>query len=237
MKHTLPVSIIKKRDVDLLYFDADQISNPDKIEAAHIIINEDNKRVNDGLLSVSLNEHLTKEERDLLDTNIQFPWEQDGDYCELADVSEAVKMIASGYIENKGILIKNAKRLSNVRLQIYYRQDVIYPRSRCIFFEKELALSGFRNQVESPWFYSGNAETITFFIINTGLDPVQIHLENSPNAIVHIDDAQRTCVQPNQTVDIMPYKFSKFIRLVASSHQRKVNCRIWFQSQLLKTNC
>jgi hypothetical protein len=141
-------------------------------------------------------------------------------------------MIASGFVENNGIVLRNIKYLYYPKLILIYYQDKIYPSYECGFFEKKLSLSGYVNRVESPWIFSGISDTITFFVYNNSNEDITVHLENSPNAIQHVDDPQKICVHPDQTIDIVPYKFSKFIRLVANSERGKIDCKLWFQTQL-----
>jgi len=76
------------------------------------------------------------------------------------------------------------------------------------------------------------SDRITFFVHNRGKYDVMIGLERSPDSIRTVEDAQKICVSPGQTTEIAPYKFSKFIRLTASSENRRINCEVWHQAQL-----
>lgn len=233
MKKELPVSIISNSDLHLLYFDVDEIDNPDSIQSAYIVVDRDHQFDKDGEISVSINDRLS--EADFMSLRQQKKASRGFSYGSevLTDASDAVKMIATGYVENNGIVLRTPNNLCNPRLMICYHQKKIYPNCEGDFFEKELRLSSCSRRIESPWFFSGLSKTITFFVENIGCSEFTIHLENSPNAIQHVDDAQRITVHPGETVDIVPYKFSKFIRLIAHSDNRNVALRLWFQTQLL----
>ncbi len=232
MEKTIPLSIINKYDDYLIYFDKDDIESPDKIDKAYII--SDDKYRLGNTVGVYLNDDLQKEDIDLLISKQRKTSFSRNSGIVVADVSDIVKQIAGEIVPNKGILIENLRGLDNIRLRLVYNQNIIiYPECHKVFFERELLLNRYARFAESPWFYTGLSKTITFFAQNLGKSGVTVHLQNSPNARVALDDPQELEVLPGQTVDLVPYKFSKFTRMVAEADKRHIALKIWFQTQLM----
>ncbi len=230
MGETIPISLIKRNNLHLLYFDETQIASQDKIESAFIVVDKFRNQAKD--IKISINKYLPSDDLKLFHQRIPKTIKYDCENSILADITEVLKMIVSGYTKNNGIVLENLSYISNPRLVLQYRSDKIYPDYDCIFFEKELNLSAYAHSLTSPWFFSGRSTTITFFICNQGQDEVKIHLQNSPDALGFVDDAQMIIACPMEIVDIVPYKFSKFTRLMICSPRRKIKCKIWFQTQL-----
>ena len=228
MLNEIPISMLKKNGAYLIYFETCKINEPNKIESAYIKARQPkcNKAV------VSINENLSEEDKILLQKYKQSPPGDGCDYNILANVSDVVKMIASGYVENKGFLLEGVKYLCNPRLTLCYSRDKIYPGAKSSFFEDKIRLLSYAKNQESPWFYTGRSDTVTFFVHNKSGDSIVIHLENSPDSVRIVKDAQKIHVQPEETVDIVPYKFSKYTRITASSEKPEIDCDIWFNTQL-----
>ncbi|WRS27884.1 DUF6385 domain-containing protein [Oscillospiraceae bacterium MB08-C2-2] len=233
MENEISISTIRSnQDLHLLYFDSNHIENPSKIDKAYLL--NAYKKNPDSEVEVVLNEYLTHEDAVLIDELIKKPRYSSDASNILCDITEAVQTLSYGSVENKGLLVKFNGFIYKPRILLFYRKEIIYPRCGCeIFFEKELELHGFAHRAQSPWFYSGRSQTITFFVENLGSREINIHLENSPNANSVVVDPQCLCVKPGQTVDIVPYRFSKFIRLASVSDDNRIVCNLWFQTQLM----
>ncbi len=232
MLNTIPLSVINKCDVYLLYFNLSDIETPEKIDKAFVI--HDEEYSTNEAMEVCLNDMLSDKDIEFLNSKKQKKigsLEYSGKIA--ADVSEIVKQIIGKKNINRGILLMNIKRLRNPRLKIIYHKDIIYPQSCSSFFDKELNISIYDKSIESPWFYSALSQTITIFAQNNGSNKITINLQNSPNAKLFVNDPQEIVIIPKQTVDIIPYKFSKFIRLVANSTNNNINLKMWFQTQLM----
>jgi len=74
------------------------------------------------------------------------------------------------------------------------------------------------------------AQTITVFIKNTGTSPIMARLQNSPDGIETVDDPQVITVCPGETKFLVPYIFSRFIRLVIWGPNGGC-AHVWFQIQ------
>ncbi len=234
MEYEIPLSIIKSsHGLYLLYFDVDQIGDPDGIYKAQIYNTRSGRR--DGEAEVFLNEHLSYEDEEYIEQRRCTSVRASNASDLLCDVTQIVQALASGCVPNKGILIRYHGYIRGPRLVIHGYDDAIYPRGCRSFFEKELLISSFRDRAASPWFYSGDSSAITFFIENLTHDEIHIHIENSPNRENIVDDAQTLCIPPRCTQDIVPYKFSKFIRVtgITERHSR-IAYKLWFQTQLIE---
>jgi len=232
MNNEIPISIIRRDGAYLIYFDVCNIDNPKKIEAAYIKTKRSNHGDNGQEISVFINDRLSGEDSILLRKYKQTVQEDSYDYRIIADVSEAVKMIAAGHVENKGFILKNVKQLYDPRLTLCYYRNRIYPCPEYGFFEKKISLFSYTLSQESPWFYTGMSDTITFFVNNKGDSDITIHIQNSPDTVRSVKAAQRIHVPPGETADIIPYRFSKFTRLAVNSEEGRINCDVWFQTQL-----
>lgn len=74
------------------------------------------------------------------------------------------------------------------------------------------------------------AQTVTAFFRNEGSAPVEVWLQNSPDGISFIDDPQRRTLSSGELESLVPYRFSKYLRVAYSADQ--VGClRIWVQMQ------
>jgi hypothetical protein len=74
------------------------------------------------------------------------------------------------------------------------------------------------------------AQTITVFIKNTGMSPITARLQNSPDGTEAIDDPQEITIFPGETKFLVPYIFSRFLRLVIAGAEGGC-ARVWFQIQ------
>lgn len=79
-------------------------------------------------------------------------------------------------------------------------------------------------------YFIGNAGLVTAFIKNTGPCRLTLLLQNSPNAHEFIDDPQRLELDPGQTGYLVPYIFSKYIRVSAAAEGPGSLC-LWLQTQ------
>lgn len=229
----IPISVSHKDRQHLIYFDADRIEQPERLKSAYLVIDEDISFQGNDIIPASVNDCFSSEEVARVKKQRPSIRGINNGYHVLADVSEAVKMIAGNFTKNKGLVVKNVKYLHNPGLIITFIPSVIHPNRDCVFYEKVLEFTSYAYRLVTPWFYSGISQTITFSIYNTSDEDILLHLENSPDAEVISDDAQKLKVEPGKTVTLVPYKFSKYIRLVMRSGCQKVACKVWFQTQLL----
>ncbi len=214
-----------------MYFDINSIESPEKINKAYIISDVEYEEDSIEYAEVSMNNTFTFDEKELQVSKITEYYKVTS--RPVAELSETIKLLTETNIPNRGILLKNLSKLENPRLKLVYQSNIIYPDKCHIFFSKELLLTTYSKQIISPWFFTGLSQTITIFVQNLGANQVNIYLQNSPNAHQTVDDAQIITVNPRETVDIVPYKFSKYLRLVADSNQTKVAIKMWFQTQLM----
>lgn len=231
MNNMIPLSVINRQDFTLLYFDLNDVKTPERIDKAYILSNNYCGDVAEKPVEVFINDSLSEEDYEFLNDSLKGArtYGQSGNV--IADISENVKMLVSEYIPNWGITIK--KQLQNPRLMITYHKDTIYPNCECnSFFDKEIFLSGYNHNIQSPWFCTAYSQTITFFAQNAGCNDIAIYLQYSPDRVRSVNDPQQLIIRPEETVDIIPYKFSKFTRMAAHSEHRQIALRMWFQTQL-----
>jgi len=74
------------------------------------------------------------------------------------------------------------------------------------------------------------AQTITVFIKNTGTSPMTAQLQNSPDGNDTVDDPQVITICPGETKFLVPYIFSRFLRLAITGAEGDC-ARVWFQIQ------
>ncbi|MCL2854538.1 MAG: DUF2771 domain-containing protein [Defluviitaleaceae bacterium] len=234
MSNEMPISVLIRGDTHILYFDDGKIDDDGNIETAYIRVTQGVLCAGDSEVKVSVNDYISKADWILLR---EYRQAAQNDFLRrdtFIDVSEEVKMIASGYIENNGLALEGVEDLRGAGLILNYRPSKIFPCDcdDAGFFGRRVHLTGFTHTQKTPWFYSGISDRITLFVCNRGKDDVMIGLERSPDSASIIKDAQEICVGPGQTAEITPYKFSQFIRLTASSEKRRINCEVWHQAQL-----
>jgi hypothetical protein len=82
----------------------------------------------------------------------------------------------------------------------------------------------------SNFFPTNNARAITVFAKNVGEAPVTVSLQNSPNGLDFVDDPQKLELVAGKTGYLVPYIFSKYMRVVARSVETGT-VRIWAQMQ------
>lgn len=73
-----------------------------------------------------------------------------------------------------------------------------------------------QGRAETRFILIGSAERVTVFVKNTGQSPISAWLQNSPNAIDTVDDPQVIDLAPGEIKAVVPYLFSRFIRLAAA---------------------
>jgi len=233
MLNEIPILALRKNNSHILYFDADKIDRPNKIETAYIKVTPRGNHGRNHKMTISINEYLLEKDLALFE---KYEQAVQRDYCGCSifvDVTEEVKMIASGYAENNGFILEGATHLLDSRLVLNYYRNKIFPCGESIFFEGRVRLFSYMHSQKSPWFYSGISDTITFFVHNKGDHDVVVHLERGPDSTKIVKEMQEMRIHPGQTVDIVPYRFSKFIRIVASSEKRRIDCNVWHQAQLI----
>lgn len=76
-----------------------------------------------------------------------------------------------------------------------------------------------------------NVRTLTVFVKNTGASAIKAYLQNSPNGSDFVDDKQLLELGEGELGYLVPYIFSKYIRLavIGCGHGK---ARVWFQMQL-----
>lgn len=79
-------------------------------------------------------------------------------------------------------------------------------------------------------FSTQEAREITLFVKNVGGGPITAHMQNSPNGVDFVDDPQQLALAAGETGYLVPYIFSKYMR-VAASGTAAGYARVWFQMQ------
>jgi len=110
--------------------------------------------------------------------------------------------------------------------------EKIFPCPEACFFDWKLRIDSRQSYGQSPWFYCGRSDRITFFVRNNGCDAVIVRLEISPDGENVVEDGREVCIHPHETAEIIPHKFAKFIRVVVCSQGAGVDCELWHQAQL-----
>ncbi len=78
------------------------------------------------------------------------------------------------------------------------------------------------------------ATIITIFVKNIGYHPIAVRLQNSPNGLDFTDDPQLLSLDAGETGYLIPYIFSKYMRLTAISEEGSA-MRVWAQMQVYDT--
>jgi len=86
--------------------------------------------------------------------------------------------------------------------------------------------------------YSGvfptmDAKTVTAFVRNAGGGPVVAYIQNSPNGCDFLDDPQRLELAGGQMGYLVPYIFSKYMRVVLTGPPGG-SARLYFQMQNMR---
>lgn len=76
-----------------------------------------------------------------------------------------------------------------------------------------------------------NAHTITVFVKNIGDSAIKAHLQNSPNGVDFINDKQLLELKPGEMGYLVPYIFSKYLRLAVVG-RKCGRAKVWAQMQL-----
>lgn len=79
--------------------------------------------------------------------------------------------------------------------------------------------------------YTFSARNITIFIKNMGNAPIQVHLQNSPNDLDYADDNHILKVAGGKVKTLVPYIFSKHMRLACIGGSGSCSAKIWFEIQ------
>lgn len=87
-----------------------------------------------------------------------------------------------------------------------------------------------QGKAETRFILIANAQRVTVFIKNTGCSSISAWLQNSPNGTDTVDDPQVIDLAPGEIKALVPYIFSRFIRLVAAG-QDGGQAFVWFQIQ------
>ncbi len=104
-----------------------------------------------------------------------------------------------------------------------------------IFYEHIFEEEAAADAVFTQSIQVANAQTITFFVKNTGTFSFNFNLQISPDGIDFSDDQQMCTLQANEIKSVTPYLFAKYMRacirpVLAGGH---VKARIWCQMQTL----
>gem|GEM_PF-949276 len=235
MKNQVPISIIKFNDLALIYFAVDEIFDADKVESAYILMEIDRYKNPEEEIPCYLNDKFDL--KSLNNYNTRFGNRYDNS-CEgnmLVDITESFHLLTSGMIKNNGFIVElGNKNLLSCQLQLIYNREIIVPVYSCMgFFEKELTLSTWHNNIKSPWFLTSNSSAVTFIVRNKGYYPINICIQNSPDTEVFVNDAQTFVLMPNETKLMVPYIFTKYTRVFVTSTYGGVLAELWYQTQLI----
>ncbi|MCL2224383.1 MAG: DUF6385 domain-containing protein [Defluviitaleaceae bacterium] len=110
--------------------------------------------------------------------------------------------------------------------------EKIRPTSGSGFFEKKILISGDSDTMESPWFYSGLSDAITFFVYNKGDCEITVHMKKSPDSILFVEYPQKIKILAGEIAEIIPHTLSKYVRLVVNSEVDGIHCEAIFQTQV-----
>jgi hypothetical protein len=75
-----------------------------------------------------------------------------------------------------------------------------------------------------------NAHTVTVFVKNIGDAPIKAYLQNSPNGADFVNDKQILELEAGDIGFLIPYAFSKYIRLAVTG-RRCGRAQVWVQMQ------
>ena len=78
---------------------------------------------------------------------------------------------------------------------------------------------------------TASARTISVFIKNTGPLPILANIQNSPDGCTFVDDPQILNLGAGETGVLVPYHFSKRMRIAIQSEIGQSEAKIWFQMQ------
>lgn len=236
MSNEIMISIMKFDQMALIYFAANEIPNADMVENAYLLLKMGRNKNTVEEVNCYLNENVDLKYLNRLNTGFRDQYRNFYEDNVLIDITENFHLIASGMIKNEGLIVEfGGNNLYSCQLQLTYKKDIIAPNCRCMrFFDKELIISSYQDMVVSPCFLSANSSVITFSIQNLGHHAINVYIQNSPDAKVFVNDAQTIVLNPNETGLLIPYKFTKYTRIVATSAQNGIVAKLWYQTQLIR---
>ncbi|MGE4214253.1 MAG: DUF6385 domain-containing protein [Anaerotignaceae bacterium] len=235
MENYVPISMAKFNKQALIYFAVDEIYDADMVEAAYILLKMNRYKNSGEEIQCYLNDEIEVESLNNFNTGLS------NRYCYLRednvilDITENFHLLTSGMVKNNGLIVEfGDSDIYSCQLQLVYRREIIFPVYNCMgFFEKELILSSFKDKAISPYFLTATSETITFCIHNMGEHPVNVNLQNSPDAKLFVNDAQTLVLLPHETGLVVPYKFTKYTRIVVTGTNKCIVTKLWYQTQLI----
>lgn len=235
MRNYVPISMAKFNKLALIYFAVEQICDADLVETAYISFRI-NRNINpEEEIHCYLNDKIDVKSLNNSNTELGNRYSY---LCEdnvILDITENFHLLTSGMVKNNGFLVEvGDSDLYSCQLQLVYRREIIFPVYSCMgFFEKQLILSSFKDKAISPYFLTATSSTITFCIHNMGKHPVNINIQNSPDAKLFVNDAQMLVLLPDETGLIIPHKFTKYTRIVVTSANKCIVTKLWYQTQLI----
>jgi len=236
MNNQIMISMMKFDQLALIYFPVDEIPNADMVENAYLLFKTDRNKSTMEEVHCYLNDKIDPKYLNKLNIGFSDQYCNSYDDSVLIDITENFHLFTSGMIKNKGLIVElGDNNLYSCQLQLIYKKEIIAPKCRCMrFFEKELIISSSQDRAVSPYFLSANSSTITFSIHNLGHHAINVYIQNSPDAKIFVNDALTIVVNPHETGLLMPCKFTKYTRIIATSTHRCIVAKLWYQTQLIR---
>ena len=102
-----------------------------------------------------------------------------------------------------------------------------------VFKERIFNVEGGQQELHTPALTTAGAAAITFFVKNTGMHPLNFHIQISPDGMEYLNDSQIFAVEPGDMKAAVPYLFGKFMRvsLRPLSDGYTIAARVWCQAQ------
>lgn len=235
MKNYVPISMAKFSNQALIYFEIDEVENADMVETAYILLKLNPYKNPEEEIHCYLNDKIDVKSLNNPFTGLSNRYSYLREDNVIIDITENLHLLASGVVKNNGLIVEFGNSdLYSCQLQLVYRREIIFPAYSCMgFFEKELILSSFKDKAISPYFFTATSSNITFSIYNMSKHTVSVNVQNSPDAKLFVNDAQTLVLLPNETGLIVPYKFTKYTRVVARSEENCIVIKLWYQTQLI----
>lgn len=227
MMTQIPLKIIERQNELVLWFDKRSLQGR-CVERATLFTDIPNEYMLN-FVFVEKGEYLTEEERAALERYTE---------CECAgkntpfssDITQVVREISRSEEENCGIVLSPVRRSGRFKLCCQL-SEFTDDSGDCDFDERILFVTSEEDETNSVWVNTACADMITFFIENRGEDTVTCRINNSPNKHIWVNDTQVVMINVGETADLVPSKFSKFMRLHATSLQDGINLKVWVQMQ------
>lgn len=168
------------------------------------------------------------------------------------DVTHLAQVWILGDDRNHGLMIKSQEREESLDLKKFisvksYYNRTYRPQMELRYNYKNVYTLGARNTSNSyeffktsdlcmstAWKNTSIYSIYTFFVYNSGSNPVHIHVQVSPDRSAVFNEAAEYIVAPGITEAIVPQRFGFFTRLAYKSvfFNRNTTLKVWFQAQV-----